>query len=255
MNRIQTLFKNKQKNILSIYFTAGHPTVKSVVPIIKELENSGADMVEIGIPFSDPLADGEVIQQSSQTALSNGITLNKLIQSLKGIRGQITIPLLLMGYLNTVLQYGIEKFCKDIAECGIDGVILPDMPLEVYEDEYQYLFDKYKITPVFLISPNSSELRICKTEKLSKGFIYAVSSASTTGTKKGFSSENEVYFKKIHDMELSVPVLIGFGISNKEAFEQVCSYAQGGIIGSAFVKAIDNNNFEEAIPKFIGQFI
>lgn len=256
MNNIQTLFQNKQKNILSIYFTAGHPTLESVVPIITELENQGVDMIEIGIPFSDPLADGPVIQLSSQKALANGMTLKKLIADLKDIRNNCKIPLLLMGYFNTVLQYGVEKFCKDISTIGIDGVILPDMPLEVYEEQYKSLFEKYDINAVFLISPNTSESRIRKTESLSKGFIYAVSTASTTGAKTGFSKENEAYFKRLQDMNLSVPVVVGFGISNITTFKQVCKYNSGGIIGSAFVKAIENTkDIKKTIGSFIKQFI
>lgn len=256
MNHIQTLFQNKQKNILSIYFTAGHPAIDSVIPIITELENQGVDMIEIGIPFSDPLADGPVIQLSSQKALANGMTLKKLIASLQDIRTQCKIPLLLMGYFNTVLQYGVEQFCKDISAIGIDGVILPDMPLEIYEEQYKSLFEKYDVNPVFLISPNTSESRIRKTESLSKGFIYAVSTASTTGTKVGFSEENEVYFKRLQDMNLSVPIIVGFGISNSKTFNQVCKYASGGIIGSAFVKAIENTkDIKKSVESFIKQFV
>lgn len=252
MNRINALFQNKKKDILSIYFTAGHPTPDSVVNIITELENQGVDLIEIGMPFSDPMADGPVIQKSSQTALQNGMTLKKLISDLESIRTQCKIPLILMGYLNTVLQYGVENFCKSISEIGIDGVILPDMPLEIYEEEYQHIFEKYKVIPIFLISPNTTEERIRKTEQFSKGFIYAVSSASTTGSKQGFSDENEAYFKRIHDMKLSAPVLIGFGISNKKTFNQVCKYQAGGIIGSAFVNSMEGKlNPEKEIAGFI----
>ena len=256
MNNIQSLFKTKNNNILSIYFTAGHPTLDSVVPIITELEKQGVNMIEIGFPFSDPLADGPVIQLSSQKALANGMTLKKLINQLKDIRKQCTIPLLLMGYFNTVLQYGVEQFCKDVSAIGIDGVILPDMPLEVYEEQYQAIFEKYDVNPVFLISPNTTVERIKKTESLSKGFIYAVSTASTTGSKKaGFSDENEEYFKRLQDMNLSVPLVVGFGISNKTTFNQVCKYAAGGIIGSPFVKAIENStDIKKTIKTFIKEF-
>jgi len=252
MNRIKTLFDTKKKDILSIYFTAGHPTVESIIPIIKELESQGVDMIEIGFPFSDPLADGPVIQKSSQKALENGITLKKIITDLKDIRKECKIPLLLMGYFNTVLQYGVENFLKDIATIGIDGVILPDMPLEIYEENYQNVFKKYEVNPVFLISPNTSDERIRKTEVLSDAFIYAVSSASTTGAKTGFGDENEAYFKRLQDMNLSIPILIGFGISNNKTFSQVCKYHKGGIIGSAFVKTIEGQKNPE---KVIGDFI
>lgn len=255
MNNIQTLFNNKKKDILSIYFTAGHPTMDSVVPIITELEKQGVNMIEIGFPFSDPLADGPVIQLSSLKALSNGMTLKKLITQLKDIRKQCSIPLLLMGYFNTVLQYGVEQFCKDISAIGIDGVILPDMPLEVYEEQYKSIFEEYDVNPVFLISPNTTVERIKKTESLSKGFIYAVSTASTTGAKVGFSDDNEKYFKRLQDMNLAVPLVVGFGISNKTTFNQVCKFASGGIIGSAFVKAIENSaDIKGSIKEFIKEF-
>jgi len=252
MNRIHTLFQKKQKDILSIYFTAGHPTVNSVVPIIKELEKQGVDLIEVGMPYSDPMADGPVIQQSSQIALKNGMSLKKLIADLAEIRKTCNIPLIFMGYLNTVMQYGVENFCKDISKIGIDGVILPDMPLEVYEEEYQSIFKKYGIIPVFLISPNTTNERIHKTVSLSNGFIYAVSSASITGAKQGFSAENEAYFKRLNELKLPLPILIGFGISNNTTFSQVCKYLSGGIIGSAFVKTIENTEKpEDKIAGFV----
>lgn len=252
MNRIHKLFEEKQNNILSIYFTAGHPTLESVVPIITELEKQGTHLIEIGMPFSDPMADGPVIQQSSQKALENGMTLKKLLSELKDIRKSVNIPLILMGYLNTVMQYGVDKFCADASAIGIDGVILPDMPLEIYEEQYKDVFEKYALIPIFLISPNTTEERIRKTEALSNGFIYAVSTSSTTGAKQGFNEENEAYFKRIHDMNLKVPVLIGFGISNNKTFTQVCKYQNGGIIGSAFVKAVDGTDKpEEKIEAFV----
>jgi len=252
MNRINQLFKNKKNNILSIYFTAGYPNLNSIVPIIENLEKQGVDLIEIGIPFSDPLADGTVIQQSSSKALENGTTLKKIISELKNIRKTINIPLIFMGYFNTVLSYGVENFCKDISAIGINGVILPDLPIEVYEEEYIDVFEKYNIIPVFLVSPNTPEARIKKTDELSKGFIYAVSTASTTGIQKGFDKENEEYFKRLHNMKLSSPIMIGFGISDSVSFNQVCKYTAGGIIGSAFVKSINNkNNIEKDIKTFI----
>jgi len=256
MNRIQKLFEKKQKDILSIYFTAGHPTLDSVVPIIKELEQQGVDLIEIGMPFSDPLADGTVIQQSSQKALANGMSLKKLISDLNNIREDCQIPLILMGYFNTVLKYGIDNFCRDISNIGIDGVILPDMPLEVYEKEYKTIFEENNISVIFLISPNTPDVRIKKTESLSNGFIYAVSTASTTGATKGFNKDNEQYFERLNNMKLSIPILIGFGISGKETFQQVCKYNAGGIIGSAFVKVLDNSNdIKQAIKGFISKFL
>jgi tryptophan synthase alpha chain len=255
MNRINQLFEKKRNNILSIYFTAGYPDLNSTVAIIENTEKQGVDLIEIGIPFSDPLADGTVIQQSSSKALKNGTTLKKIISNLKDIRKTVNIPLIMMGYFNTVLRYGVESFCKDISTIGIDGVILPDLPIDVYEEEYFEIFDKYNIIPVFLVSPNTPEERIIKTENLSKGFIYAVSTASTTGMQNGFDNKSEAYFKKLKDMKLSIPIMIGFGISNKKTFGQVCKYAAGGIIGSAFVKAVtNNNNIEKDIEIFIKRF-
>ncbi len=256
MNRIKKLFKGKSKNILSVYFTAGHPDPDSTLSIIKALEKNGVDMIEIGIPFSDPLADGPVIQQSSQKALEGGMTVKKLLEDLKLVREDVKIPLLLMGYFNTVLQFGVEAFCKALSEIGIDGVILPDMPLEVYLENYNTVFMKYGIIPVFLITPGTSEERIRLTDNISEGFIYMVSAASVTGAKKGFGEAQIAYFKRIKEMKLRVPVIAGFGISNKETFDQVSEYAAGGIIGSAFVRLLDKYGFsEKIIHDFIGQFV
>ncbi|MBI9067867.1 MAG: tryptophan synthase subunit alpha [Salinivirgaceae bacterium] len=252
MNRINQLFKDKQNSILSIYFTAGHPEMGTTKLIIEELEKNEVDMIEIGIPFSDPLADGPVIQQSSQKALENGMTLKKLLAEIKDIRHKVKIPLLLMGYFNTVFQYGVEAFCSDIKSIGIDGVILPDMPIKVYEAKYQKIFEKYGIIPVFLITPETSEERIRKIDKLSKGFIYMVSSSSTTGIKNKLDEKSIVYFKRIKEMNLKNQLIAGFGISNKETFDEICKYANGGIIGSAFVKAIETGeNLLSQIKRFI----
>lgn len=252
MNRINKLFKEKENNILSIYFTAGHPTLNTSAEIIEGLESNGVDMIEIGIPFSDPLADGLVIQKSSQKALENGMTLKILLEEIKDIRTNVKIPLLLMGYFNTVLKFGVEEFCKQISQIGIDGVILPDLPLSVYKDEYQSMFKQYGIIPVFLITPSTPEYRIRETEELSEGFIYMVSTSSTTGAKQGFSEDNMAYFKRISDMNLKVPVVTGFGISNKETFDQACKHSEGAIIGSAFVKAVA---VEGELNEKIGSFI
>ncbi len=239
MNRINELFNTKNKNILSVYFTAGYPEPETTVEIIKELEANGADMIEIGIPFSDPLADGPVIQQSSQQALARGMSLKKLLSELTSIRQNVKIPLLLMGYFNVILNYGVESFCETLEKIGVDGVIIPDLPLEVYESSYAKLFQKHGIIPVFLITPGTDETRIRKTEALSKGFIYLVSSASTTGTKTGFDQSSIDYFKRIASMNLKVPVLTGFGISNQTTFKQASEYSSGAIVGSAFIKALD----------------
>lgn len=254
MNRINKLFKSKTKNILSVYFTAGYPEAETTVEIIKELEKNGADMIEIGIPFSDPLADGPIIQQSSQKALAQGMSLKKLLSELTNIRETVKIPLLLMGYFNVILNYGVERFCEQLEKIGIDGVIIPDLPLEVYESSYAKLFQKHGIIPVFLITPGTADERIRKTESLSKGFIYMVSSASTTGTKSGFDHSSIDYFKRIATMNLKVPVLTGFGISNKTSFEQASQFSSGAIVGSAFIKALDEpGSLSERIQGFMKQ--
>lgn len=253
MNRINQLFQKKNKNILSIYFTAGHPSSDASVSIIKALADAGTDMIEIGIPFSDPMADGPVIQQSSATALKNGMSLHKLFQQLKGIRHNIDIPLLLMGYLNPVIQYGMEDFCKSCAETGIDGVILPDLPLDVYIEQCSRLFQKYGLHNIFLVSPQTSDERIRMIDENSQGFIYMVSSSSTTGVKGSFSDEQVEYFSRIQQMNLIHPTLIGFGISDHSTFDIACKYAHGAIIGSAFIKMLtDATDLETGIRKFVG---
>lgn len=239
MNRINQLFANNSKNLLSIYFTAGHPELNSTPEVIQILEKSGVKMVEIGMPFSDPLADGPVIQQSAQKALVNGMNLNILFDQLKNIRQSVNIPLLLMGYLNPVMYYGIEKFCARCQEVGIDGVILPDLPPEEYETEYKAVFENYGLKFIFLISPQTSDERLRMIDNLSNGFIYMVSSSSTTGAKKSISENQKEYFRRINKLKLKNPLVVGFGISNKETFGEVCNYASGAIIGSAFVKMLD----------------
>jgi len=254
MNRIDTLFQKKDKNILSIYFTAGHPKLTDTVPILQTLEASGVDMVEIGMPFSDPMADGPVIQQSSQKALENGMSIKTLFHQLKEIRKTVSIPLILMGYLNPVMQFGIENFLKKAHETGIDGVILPDLPLNLYEESYQALFETSDVRNVFLITPQTSTERIKKIDEISKGFIYMVAAASTTGAKEAIKDEQESYFKRVHNMNLTNPCIIGFGISNADTFNRACRHANGAIIGSAFVKALEEpgpltGNIQEFIQK------
>lgn len=252
MNRINQLFQEKQKDVVSIYFTAGHPKPETAKTIIESLEKNGINMIEIGMPFSDPLADGPTIQRSSEQALADGMTLKKLLEELKDIRETVSIPLLLMGYFNTVLKYGVEQFCKDISAIGIDGVILPDLSLEYYQTHYQAAFEKYNVIPVFLITPQTPEERILETARNSKGFIYMVSTAATTGTQIGYAQETMDYFKRIQDMDLGVPVVTGFGISNQETLAQASQYSSGGIIGSAFVKTIDGSEDLEAdIASFV----
>ncbi|MFW6290289.1 MAG: tryptophan synthase subunit alpha, partial [Mariniphaga sp.] len=239
MNRIDTLFKNKQENILSIYFTAGHPQLNDTADIIKTLHEEGVDMIEIGMPFSDPMADGPVIQKSSQKALKNGMSLKKLFSQLENIRSVTDMPLLLMGYLNPVMQYGFTAFLAACEKAGIDGVILPDLPVALYEEKYKSLFDKHAVYNIFLITPQTSEGRIRKIDSLSQGFIYMVASASTTGARDSIQDEQEAYFRRIKNMNLKNPTIIGFGISNPETFRRACQHAHGAIIGSAFVNTLE----------------
>ncbi|GAB5401358.1 MAG: tryptophan synthase subunit alpha [Aureisphaera sp.] len=249
MNRIsQKLQENKK--LLSIYFTAGYPALGDTVPIIKELEQSGVDMIEIGLPFSDPLADGPTIQQSSTAALHNGMTTHMLFDQLANIRKDVKIPLIIMGYFNPVLQYGVEAFCSKCKEIGIDGLILPDLPLAEYQEHYQTIFEKYGLINVFLITPQTSEERIQQIDSASKGFIYMVSSASTTGAKTGFGSEQAAYFNRIASMELKNPQIVGFGISNASTFQAATENAKGAIIGSAFIKALQKEGVS-GISNFI----
>ena len=252
MNRIDKLFREKKGTILSVYFTAGYPRLDSTAGIIGALADAGADMIEIGMPFSDPVADGPVIQHSSEKALRNGMNLKLLFDQLSEIRHEVKIPLLLMGYLNPVMQFGVENFCRECTRTGIDGVILPDLPPIVYKEEYFSIFNMYNLYNILLISPQSSVERITAIDKISRGFVYMVSSSSVTGSKGNFSDDQISYFKRVSEMELRNPVLIGFGISNHETFINAGKFARGVIIGSAFVNILeqDGNDFEN-----INQFI
>ena len=242
MNRIkQKLQEDPQKKLLSIYFTAGYPQPEDTVQIIEALEKSGVDMIEIGLPFSDPLADGPTIQESSQVALKNGMTTRKLFEQLQEIRKTVSIPLLIMGYFNPILQFGVESFCKKCKEAGIDGLIIPDLPLEEYELQYKEIFQKYDLLPVFLITPQTSEERIRAIDKASEGFIYMVSSASVTGSTGGFGPEQKSYFERVSKMGLSAPLVVGFGIKDPETFQQATAHTKGAIIGSAFIKHLTKN--------------
>ena len=241
MNRLQILFQKKQNNILSIYFTAGFPTLNDTTEVLNELQKQGADLAEIGIPFSDPMADGMVIQQSSQTALNNGMTLRLLFDQLKDIRKNIDIPLIMMGYLNPIMQYGFESFCKSCQETGIDGLIIPDLPFNEYINEYKPIADKYNVSVVMLITPQTSEERIRLIDENTNSFIYMVSSASTTGAQSSFNEDKQAYFRRIHAMNLRNPLLIGFGISNSETLQAAFSNANGGIIGSQFIKELQQS--------------
>ena len=254
MNRIDILFRERKNDILSVYFTAGYPNLSSTAGIIKALADSAVDMIEIGIPFSDPLADGPVIQRSNEKALKNRMSLSLLFRQLSDIRQEVKIPLLLMGYLNPVMQFGMENFCIKCSEIGIDGVILPDLPPLVYKNEYHSVFNNYDLYNVLLISPQSSSGRISALDKISRGFIYMVSSSSVTGPKGSFSDSQMSYFKRVSDMNLKNPCLIGFGISDRETFINAGKYARGGIIGSAFVNILGmDGNMERNINKFINR--
>lgn len=254
MNKLDRLFESKKQNLLSVYFTAGYPRLEDTSVILEALAQAGADMVEIGMPFSDPLADGPVIQQSSEIALQNGMSVSTLLGQLIDSKSKMqneTCPLILMGYLNPVLQFGVEEFCKKASGAGIDGVILPDLPVQEYLDEYQTTFRKYNLRNIFLITPQTSEERIRKIDEASDSFIYVVSSASTTGTKSG-TDGSESYFKRIRQMKLNSPLMIGFGISDKASFSKACEYASGAIIGSAFIRALKGSPDPAAATK---QFI
>jgi len=254
-NRITSLFEKKDEKILSIYFTAGYPELNDTLKIISQLEKSGADLVEIGMPFSDPVADGPVIQQSSEEALKNGMTIHLLFEQLKRIRKSVSIPLILMGYLNPVMQYGIEDFCKKCKEIGIDGTIIPDLPLEIYETEYKEIFEQNSLSNIFLVTPQTSDERIRKIDKLSTGFIYMVSSSSTTGVKGAVNEEQVAYFERIRAMNLRSKRLIGFGISDRSSFEKSSGYANGAIIGSAFIKALEGKEtIETKVKEFMQRF-
>ena len=252
-NRINQKLK-EDKKLLSIYFTAGYPHIDDTVSIIQDLEKSGVDMIEIGLPFSDPLADGPTIQASSTAALKNGMTTEKLFEQLKDIRSSVSIPLIIMGYFNPVLQYGVEAFCKKCQDIGIDGLILPDLPADVYDEHYKAIFEKYGLINVFLITPQTSDERIQYIDSISNGFIYMVSSASTTGAKSGFGNTQTDYFKRIAGMNLVNPQIVGFGISNNDTFTQATTFAKGAIIGSAFIKYLTNNGIDN-IESFIRKIL
>jgi len=255
MNRIQELFEQKKSNILSIYCTAGYPQLDSTVPMMKALQDNGVDMIELGMPYSDPLADGPVIQGASGKAIANGMTLEKLFEQLRGFRQQIYVPVILMGYMNPVLQYGFEKFCQHAASMPVDGLIIPDLPVKEFENKYGALIQRFGLDFIFLITPETPEDRIRKLDSLSSGFLYAVSSSSITGKDKDFSAV-ENYLKRLKEMKLKNPIIVGFGIKDKQTFESACKYANGAIVGTAYIKAIDNSPDVNAdTTKFIQQIV
>lgn len=252
MNRINQLFSSNKRNLLSIYFCAGTPTLNGTPDVIRTLEKHGVNMIEIGIPFSDPMADGVVIQNAATQAILNGMTLKLLFQQLYGIRRTVNIPLILMGYLNPIMQFGFENFCSQCKECDIDGVIIPDLPFSDYLNHYRSIAEQYDIKVIMLITPETSEKRIREIDSHTNGFIYMVSSASTTGIQKDFDAQQRAYFQKIDEMKLSNPCMIGFGISNKATFSAACNHARGGIIGSRFVSLLnEEKNPETAIIRLL----
>lgn len=256
MNRIQKIFQQKGGKVLNIYCIAGYPLLNSTIEVMNALQQHGADIIELGMPYSDPLADGPVIQRSGSIALANGMTISKLFEQLKDFRnysplgdgGGISIPVILMGYINPVLQYGFEKFCADAESVGIDGLIIPDLPEYEFETEYGAIIKKHNLDFIFLVTPETTDERIKKLDDLSSGFLYAVSSSSTTGGNKT-SVNTEEYLLRLRSLKLKNPVLVGFGINNKESFDAVCQLADGAIIGSAYIKALENNNDVNAATK------
>jgi len=251
MNRLNQLFNTKKDNLLSIYYTAGYPELNTTLDIAEALEKAGVDFLEIGFPYSDPVADGPTIQHSSEIALQNGMNLNLLFEQLQDLRKRITIPILLMGYVNPIVQYGVEKFCKKAAEVGVDGIIVPDLPMYEYETLYANYFIDNNLSNIFLVTPQTSGERIRKIDVLSNSFIYLLSSSSITGGNLQVSVNIEDYYKRIKSMQLKNPAIIGFGISDHKSFTKACEYAAGAIVGSAFVKLLRTENYLDKVPGFV----
>ncbi|WPU96188.1 tryptophan synthase subunit alpha [Mucilaginibacter sabulilitoris] len=251
MNRLNQLFAAKKDNLLSIYYTAGYPALNTTVNIAEALEKAGADFLEIGFPYSDPVADGPTIQHSSEQALENGMTLNKLFEELTELRKRVTIPILLMGYVNPIVQYGVERFCKKASELGVDGIIVPDLPMYEYEALYSAHFINNNLSNIFLVTPQTSPERIRKIDELSNSFIYLLSSSSITGGNLQLTHNIEDYYKRVKAMNLNNPAIIGFGIADNATFKKACEYANGAIVGSKFVKLLGEENYMEKIPAFV----
>lgn len=255
MSIIKDLFNRKKERVLNVYCTAGFPELNSTIPVMKALEASGADLIELGMPYSDPLADGPVIQQSGLKALANGMTIAVLFDQLKEMRNSVSVPVILMGYMNPVLQYGFEAFCQKAAEVGVDGLILPDLPEYEFETMYGAIIKKYGLDFIFLVTPETSEKRIKKLDQLSTGFLYAVSSSSTTGSDKNMTDVS-AYLKRLQSYQLQNPVLVGFGIKDKASFDAACAHASGAIIGTAYIKALESgSNVETTTAAFLNQVL
>jgi len=251
-NRIEELFKKKNGSVLSVFYTAGFPRLSDTVPIAVALEQAGADLIEVGIPFSDPVADGPTIQDSNKIALENGISVSLILQQVREMRSKVKLPIILMGYLNPVYQYGMDRFVREAAEAGADGFIFPDMPWHDYEKRYQNLFEAHGMLNIFLVAPTTLEDRIRKIDAASKGFIYAVSSSSTTGARKGFGEEQLQYFKRLKELKLNNPFLIGFGISDRDTFSSASTYGAGAIVGSAFINLLkESKDLSNDITAFV----
>lgn len=252
MNRIDKLFKEKKNNILSVYFTAGYPELNDTVEVIETLERNGVELLEIGVPFSDPMADGPVIQSSGSQALKNGMSLKVLFGQLSDVRATVSIPLVLMSYLNPIVQFGFDNYCREAMRCGVDGLIIPDLPFAEYLESYKSVAEKYGLHMIMLITPETSEERIRMIDNNTSGFIYMVSSASVTGAKNTFSDVNLAYFRRVNEMGLKNPRLIGFGISNKDTFDAACRESSGAIIGSKFISLLGSeNSIDDAAKKLL----
>jgi len=251
MKRIEQAFLNSKHPLLNVYFTAGFPEKDSTLPVLKSLESGGVDIVEIGMPYSDPLADGPTIQQSSMEALANGMTIETLFLQLKKMREQVSLPVILMGYLNPIMQFGMEGFCEKCREVGVDGLIIPDLPMELFDSEFQEIFQRNHLDFIFLITPETSQDRIIEIDKRSTGFLYMVSSSSTTGATGELTEEQLDYFKRIEKMNLRNKRMIGFGISDSRTFQQATKYAEGAIVGSAFIKQLERDFSSDGIGQFI----
>ncbi len=255
MSRIKSLFEQKKSRVLNVYCTAGYPKLNSTLEVMQALQQNGADLIELGMPYSDPLADGPVIQHSGSIAIANGMTIHELFAQLKEFRKEIHVPVILMGYMNSVLQYGFEQFCSDAASVGVDGLILPDLPEYEFEMEYGATVKKYGLDFVFLVTPETSEERIKQLDNLSTGFLYAVSSSSTTGSDKNMT-DVDAYLQKLKTMQLKNPVLVGFGIKDKQTFDAACEHANGAIIGTAYIKALENAiDISETTKKFLEEVL
>ena len=255
MSRIDSAFNQPKAPLLNVYFTAGFPDLNSTIPVLKGLEKAGADMVEIGMPYSDPLADGPTIQQSSMRALENGMSIKVLFEQLAGMREEMKLPIILMGYLNPIIQFGMEAFCKRCAEVGIDGLIIPDLPMELFDSEFSELSKQHNLDFIFLITPETKEERIREIDQRSTGFIYMVSFSSTTGSTGELSEDQLNYFKRIETMNLINKRMIGFGISDKQTFQQATDHADGAIVGSAFIKQLEIDSSPEAIGSFVDKIV